>query len=194
MCHAQTRLHKYHLFAFDHGHLSSTPLWGLPELDFSSGSCLFLLAKSDRVSFVMRGSSVLYFRYSPVFLTLGHCSDVWNLGFSHGRTSFFFQYRFWCTHFSCFQWLFPFCDACFFQTHKSEWHWYEFYIQSVTKRCQQNLGTISTYENKKNMHINMRQETFNSWLIAELKMSSVSSMHASTCLIMHHHIRSKMSL
>jgi hypothetical protein len=35
------------------------------------------------------------------------------------------------------------------------------YIQSVTEKCEQILGMSSTYQNKKNIRINMYPEIFN---------------------------------
>jgi hypothetical protein len=40
-------------------------------------------------------------------------------------------------------------------------------IRGVTERCEQTLGTASTYQDKKNIHINACPETFNLLVIAE---------------------------
>jgi hypothetical protein len=40
-------------------------------------------------------------------------------------------------------------------------------IQSVTNRCGQIMGTSSTYQNKKEVHISMCSETFNLTVTAE---------------------------
>jgi hypothetical protein len=40
-------------------------------------------------------------------------------------------------------------------------------IQSITERCERNLGTSSTYRNKKNVHINNGPETIDLRVISE---------------------------